>query len=862
MNGIAGKDPTAASLSLGKAWAIARRELRWDLRGLRLLFICLFLGVATLAAIGSLSSAISSEIANRGQSILGGDIEISMTQREISAEDKTALQKYGILSETIRLRAMAIIPENGQAKQADGTTPDRILTELKGVDDLYPLYGKLELQDKTPEIQHPDDGSVFISTALQKRLGLSIGDRIKWGEAEYNVHNIILDEPDRVGEGFTLGPVAITTLDGLRRSGLIQPGSLYSSKYRLKTSAASDVSETIDRLEDQFSARAWQFKSFDNAAPRTDRFIRRMGQFLSLIGLAALAIAGIGVSNAVSAYLGQRRKNLAILKILGATSRDIARIYLMQISIVIFIAIIAGLIVGAALPSIIVTFAGDILPVKPGFSVHPVALFTAAAYGLFMALAFVIPPLEHAKNCPAASLFRGDVGTQKRELGKAALVKVMACFTAIFALVLITADRPLFSASVLGAVIIAMLIFYLTGQLITWAAAKIKRPSRPLLRLAITNIYRPGSATGSLVTALGLALTLFVTMAAIDTSLNGEIDRIVPNKAPDYFVLDIPSDRQEEFATLAHQSAANADINIVPALRGTITKYGDTIVNQLDELPDGAWFLRGERGVTYSHTLPEGSELTKGEWWPDNYQGKPLVSLDEEAAQIMGLDIGDTLTVNILGREMVLTIASLRTINWENMGFNYIMALNPSALDNAPHSLTASISLPDRAAGSGASEISRDLLAAFPMISLIEVGDIITQVSAVLDQMASAIFIAASVTILAGIAVLIGTLMAARQARSYDSVIMKILGATRKQILLAQLLEYLLISLLLAGIALALGLGSAWFVIVQIFEFAWSPDMMVVGMTLLVAMVITMGISMLAAIPLMSVRPAQALRSV
>lgn len=205
MNGIAGKDPTAASLSLGKAWAIARRELRWDLRGLRLLFICLFLGVATLAAIGSLSSAISSEIANRGQSILGGDIEISMTQREISAEDKTALQKYGILSETIRLRAMAIIPENGQAKQADGTTPDRILTELKGVDDLYPLYGKLELQDKTPEIQHPDDGSVFISTALQKRLGLSIGDRIKWGEAEYNVHNIILDEPDRVGEGFTLG---------------------------------------------------------------------------------------------------------------------------------------------------------------------------------------------------------------------------------------------------------------------------------------------------------------------------------------------------------------------------------------------------------------------------------------------------------------------------------------------------------------------------------------------------------------------------------------------------------------------------------------------------------------------------------
>jgi putative ABC transport system permease protein len=321
-------------------------------------------------------------------------------------------------------------------------------------------------------------------------------------------------------------------------------------------------------------------------------------------------------------------------------------------------------------------------------------------------------------------------------------------------------------------------------------------------------------------------------------------------------VLDIPYGEQARFDALVHRAAPEAELNIVPALRGTIVAYRNIRVADLTSLPEGAWFLRGERGVTYSDTLPEGSELTAGRWWPADYAGPPLVSLDQQAAEIMGLRVGDTLTVSVLGREIPARIASLRKINWDTLGFNYIMVFSPATLRSAPHSLTATIQVDVSHAGA----VTRTLLDAFPSASVIETGEVIGQVRSLLDQMATAILLAASVTILAGIAVLVGAIAAARQARSYDSVILKTLGATRRQILAAQALEYGLLAAILAAVALALGLGAAWWVIVRIFAFDWAPDWPIVLATLGGGAVLTLGIGLLGALPLISVRPAAALR--
>ena len=829
------------ALGWAAAWRIARRDLSGSFRGLRLIFICLLLGVTTLAAIGSLSASITQELAARGQTLLGGDLEIAMSQREASAEEKAAFQKLGRLSETVRTRAMA-----------RGADDAAILTELKGVDRAYPLYGEF-----SPEIGELSPRDVLIDRALADRLGLRPGSNVRYGDATYRVRALIEEEPDRVGEGFTLGPVAIVSLDGLRRANLLLPGSLYAAKYRVALNPGLAPAAATARLKKAFPSASSTYRDRDRASPGASRFFERMGQFLSLIGLSALVIAGIGVSNGVASYLASKRNGIATLKILGAASGDVARIYLLQVTAVAGAAILLGLALGAVLPIAVVRAMGDLLPVNPQTSIFPVPLAVSAAYGLLIALAFALPPLARAKALPAAAQFRTIVESAGR-LPIATLVQVGAAGLAIFALAVGTAREPLFAASVLGAVAGTLLLLMALGWLVRRVSQSVPRPKRPLFRLALANLHRPGAQTVALVIALGLALTLFVTLAAIQTSLTAEITRTVPAKAPNQFVLDIPATDRGRFVAAVRAEAPQAQLNIVPALRGTITAYGGQRVADLKTLPEGAWFLRGERGVTYSAAPPQGSTVTAGRWWSRDYQGPPLVSLDREAAQVIGVKVGDTLTVSVLGREIEARIASLRDIHWETMGFNYIMVFAPSALAGAPHTLTATITMdPSREAA-----VARSLVRAFPSASVIPVGEVIGQVKTVLDQMATAILLSASVAILAGIAVLVGAIAASRQTRAYDSVILRVLGATRGQVLGAQAIEYALLAALLASIALALGLTAGWVVIVQLFKFGWAPDWPTVLLTLAGGAILTLGIGLLGSLPLLSARPAQALRTV
>lgn len=842
------------TLDWSRSWRIARRDLHAGFRGLRLLFICLFLGVATLAAIGSLTAAITDELAARGQVLLGGDIEVAMTQREASPDEKQALRRLGTMSETIRMRAMA------QPLRAGDAGPGAVLTELKAVDSLYPLYGTLALKRGAYAALLPPD-RILIGQALADRLAVRPGQPLRYGNATFTIADIIAEEPDRVGEGFTLGPVALVSMEGLRRTALIQPGSLFESKYRIRLARGADAQAVRERLEKSNASAGWEYKDRDNAAPGANRFFERMGQFLSLIGLTALVVAGIGVSNGVSSYLALKRGGIATFKVLGATSADIERIYLLEVGVVAALGIVSGLVAGALLTPAIVAVAGAMLPVRPGFSLHPLPLVTSAIYGLLIALIFTLPPLARARTQPAAALFRAHLDPPRigswRSFDRRSTIAVVLAAIGLVALALATAREPLFSAAVLGATAAVLLLLLLLGWMVSRLARRVPRLRRPLWRLAIANLYRPGAQTSALVVALGLALTLFVTLAAIQTSLGAEISRTVPKKAPNLFVLDIPSAQQQRFQAIVGETAPDSRLNIVPALRGTITAYGGQRVADLKQLPEGAWFLRGERGVTYSAALPEGSDLLAGKWWPSDYTGPPLVSLDAQAAKVMGIGVGDTLTISVLGREIEARIASLRKVNWDTMGFNYILVFSPSSLASAPHSLVATITMPaDRDATT-----TRALLAAFPGVSVIAVGEVIGQIGSLLDQMSSAIVAAASVAILAGIAVLIGAIAASRQARSYDSVILKTLGATRLQILGTQALEYGLLAAILALVSLALGSFAAWYVIVQVFDFGWAPDWAVVLATLAGGALLTLGIGLAGSIPLISVRPAQALRT-
>ena len=832
------------SIELRKAWTIARRDLRGRFVGLRLLIVCLFLGVATLAAIGSLTNSITEELANRGQAILGGDLEMAVAQREATTAELDAFKQAGTLSETMRMQAMARLP--------DGS--DTQLVELKGVDTSYPLYGKFTLENGET-VSAPEPQEIYVTPALMQRLSMKIGDNISFGEASFTISGIIAEEPDRLSEGLSLGPVAITSLEGLRATKLIQPGSLFESKYRLKLPMTADPGEIGDGLIAQFPHAAWEIKTRDDGAPNTRRFIERMGQFLTLVGLASLVIAGIGVGNGVASYLRGKQGAIATLKILGADSAMIFRIYLFQIMAVAIGAIALGLIIGALAPLAIIQIAGDVLPIKPEFAIYPLPLVVSALYGFLIAIIFALPPLSRAKTIPAAGIIRGE-GRSWRQIDRQSWTGVGLAIAAILALAIGTANEPLFSAAFIGAATAILLLLTGLGALIRWLASKAPRPKQPLLRLALTSLHRPGAQTGQLVVALGLGLTLFATLAAIQTSLTNEIRSTVPRDAPNFFVLDIPVERTGEFRSKVKETSGDADINIVPTLRGTITEFAGQRVSELETLPEGAWVLRGDRGLTYSATIPEGSEIAAGEWWDADYDGPPLVSVDEEQGAALGLRIGDSLTVSLLGVEIPATVASFRKVNWRNFGFNYVLVFPPSVLADVPHNVAATIQLETAKEDQLLSTLPRE----FPSISMVKVKEIASQIGDILNQMATAIAAAASIAIFSGIAVLVGAIAASRQTRVYDSVILKLLGATRAQILTVQAIEYAVLAFLLSAVALGLGLFAGWFVITQIFQFTWQPDWGIVLLTLAIGGIVTLSIGLLGSIPVLSAKPARALR--
>ena len=829
------------------AWTIARRDLSARFRGLRLLLVCLFLGVGALAAIGTLTGAIGKELSSRGRTILGGDVEVSVWQRGATAAELAAFQRLGKVSTGTRMQAMA--------RAGDLAAP----VELKAVDGAWPLVGQLSLKDGR-RVGAPPQGEVWIGQGAADRLGIGPGSAISIGSLTLKVGGIIADEPDRLGEGFTLGPVVLAHTEVPAKAGLTAPGAMYRTKVRIALPAAQNPELVVDRLKQQFPSSGFELRTRDRAAPGAERFVARMGDFLILVGLAALVIAGIGIGGGVSSYLEARRGSVATLKVLGATSGDIARIYLLQIAAAAVVGSMAGLAAGVLVTPLLAEALGELLPVATGFTFDPWALVRAAAFGLLVALVFAAPPLLAARRFPAMALFRARVAPLSSRWRDAALPVALGV-AGIVGLSLIGSRQPQMVLGFLAGAAGLLLLLGALGWGIRTLAARLPRPAKPLLRIALSNLHRPGAQTGALVTALGFGLAAFVLLAAIQTSLDANIQARVPQRAPDYFVLDVPRDRAGEFAATVQREAPGAKVRTVPALRGSILAYGPADrmirVSSLKEIPEDAWPLRGERGLTYSVDVPEGNVITAGKWWPRNYAGEPLVSIDERLAEALDLKIGDQLTMGLLGVERTAKISSFRRIDWDSLGFNYVLVFSPNAIADAPHNLAAMIDLPKDAQRGG---MLRALVKGFPSSSVIEVGGVLTQARDLLRQVSLAVLAAASVAVLAGIAVLLGAIAAARAARIYDNVILRVLGASRGQLLGLQLAEYALLAAVLAGVALALGTGTAWLVVVKLFEFDWLPDWPVVFGTLGLGLALVILFALAASLPLLRAKPAQALR--
>lgn len=794
------------------AWRLAWRELRHGIRGFGVFLLCLFLGVFSVAAINAFSEASRAGLQADARSLLGGDVEFRLTQRPADPAQLEALGQQGTLSQVAELRSMARTDSNS------------LLVEVKAVDAVYPLAGELEVDRFSADAGlEPIEGryGAYVDAALLQRLDLELGQTVKLGELELQIRGRILREPDRAIRGFTLGPRLMVSRPALQETGLVQPGSLMTFRYRLQLPDTITPKAVIQQLNQQFPQAGWRTRTYQEAAPRVREFIERLASNLTLVALCALLTGGLGVASAVRGYLASKRQTLATFKCLGASSQLIFSATLLQLMLLAAVGIAAGLLAGGSVPWLVQRYLGHLIPTPLIPAIYPMPLLLAALFGALMVIAFSLIEVGRARKTPGALLFRGDVEPRPAPLDWPVRIGVLLTSAALILLTLLAAeDRRVAGWFIVGA-LVAMLLFRLLARGLILLARHLPRPRTPSLRMALSNLHRPGSSAPAAVFALGLGLTALVVVLQVEHNLTQQVEQNLPQDSPAFFALGLRPDQVNAFVATIETADTEARIDRSPNLRGRIVRINGTPVDQLRLPPEIQWAVRGDRYISYTAQLKNNDELSAGNPWPADYTGEPLISLAKDLGDGFDVGIGDTLTVNVLGRDITGRIANIRQVDWANMEINFALLFSPGVLEGAPQTFLASAYVDPQIE----TQLSTDLAQQFPNVSLINVRQVLENVTRVMQRIGLAFRAIALVAVISGLLVLAGTVAADRRRRLYEAVLFKVCGATQPTILATYLAELGLVGLVAGCGALAVGSLAAGLMVERLMqlEFTWSP---------------------------------------
>ncbi|WP_375415035.1 ABC transporter permease [uncultured Bradyrhizobium sp.] len=847
--------PRGRTSSLALRYAL--RELRGGLRGFYVFLACIALGVMAIAGVGSVAASLGEGLAREGRTLLGGDISFALIQREAGSDEVAFLRARGQLSVAATLRAMA---------RTEGGT--LALVELKAVDQTYPLLGDVTLDPKMPmaDLFAQRDGAfgAAADATLLARLDLKVGDRVTVGGAAFQIRSVVDAEPDKLAGGVGFGPRFLTGEAGLRATGLLQPGSLVRWIYRVKLpdNAADDRAAQVfaGDARTALPSAGWEIRTRSNASPQLERTISRFTQFLTLVGLAALLVGGVGVANAVKSHVDRRRDVIATFKAIGATGGDVFTIYLTQVVALAAIGSLIGLAAGAALPYLVVGLFGQLLPLPVVPALHPAQLGLSLVYGVLTALAFGLWPLGRVHDVPVAALFREAVTGEWHRPRWPTLASMAAVILALIGIAIgLAYDKRVAAVFVVSSIVVFALLRGIAAALMA-LARRLPRPHLPMLRLAIANIHRPGALTPSVVMSLGLGLAVLVTITQIDGNLRRQFMAALPDRAPSFYFIDIPTADADRFSAFLKSQAPQSTVEDVPMLRGRIVAARGVKAEDLKASPDAEWVLQSDRGLTYTGEMPKGSKVVEGKWWPPDYDGPPLVSFEKKLADGLGLKIGDEVVVNVLGRDISATIGNMRSVDWQSLGINFVLVFSPGAFKGAPHTHIATLTeaRPDPA---GDAKIVRAVADAFPMVTSVRVREALETVGAVVTNLVLAIRGASAVTLISAILVLGGALAAGHRHRVYDAVILKALGATRTRLLGAYALEYLMIGFATAIFGVLAGSVAAWLIVTRLMTlgFIWQAGS--AAAVVVAALIVTVGLGLAGTLVALNQKPAAVLRN-
>lgn len=866
---------------LKTAW----RETRAAWRHFLYFLVCIAVGVGALVGVSLFGADVERAVTREARGLLGGDLEVRLS-RPISDQGRSLLKSLVergiVVTHVSELVAMAA----GVDRSAQPGRPTQII-ELKAVERQYPLYGVLRLDPGTrlQDLLYVDQRAcpgrpcfgAVVQESLLIRMGLAVGDRLKIGQGFFVITGVVRTEPDRMANAFSLGPRVLISQEALRATELVKVGSRLRERYLLKIPQAMPPEPLLYELRGRLAAESARVSAYRDAQPQLKQFLEQLTRYLGLIGLTALFVGGLGVAMSIHAFVREKLTTIAIMKTIGADSTTVIWTYLAQAVLLGLAGSTIGLALGLGLerglPRIVAGFlASDLLDqVGVSFDLTPgslVPLGKGMALGLLSTLLFALWPLLTIREIRPAAIFRREIAPPAAFLGQAASrwstrwramdrtkgLTSLGIGAGLVGLSIWQAGSWTVGLLFIGGFVAAVLL--LGGS--AWAAlVLLKRSPRAgglVLRQALGNVVRPGSqAVGSTI-AIGISMMVVMTVSLVERSLLVQVGDNRPADAPTFFFIDIQPDQTSGFLELVRRRSGEPAPRLTPLVRarlaavnGRPVKLEATSEEEEQREKSGEqderrkkWYLTREYVLTFLTDLPKDNQILKGAWWkPGDRFDRPLLSIEEEAARQLGVDVGDTVEFDVQGAALTAEVGSVRKVEWGNFSTNFYMILSPGSLDGAPITYVATV----RVAPPEEVPLQQAVVEAFPNVTAINIGDVLDNFVRVLDRLSLAIRAVALFCVVSGGLVLAAALAATRYRRLYESVILKALGATRGFIARSFAVEYALLGAV--GGVLGGGLASAlsWAVLATVFDLPWNfqPAVLASGIGATVLLTVTVG---------------------
>ena len=801
------------SSELSLIFKYALKDLSRNYKKISSIIVTLFISLFILSAIFTIEDSLKKELNDNAKVLLGGDLEIDYNRNQGDLNLVNKVKEFSTVSQMIEFSTM--LSTTGREKNKS------LFTRIKTVDEKYPLYGEVvyEPEDAYERMQK-EPKTILINESLSKTLKIKINDKVKVQDQSFIVVGIIKSVPD-VSGFVAFGDWALAgkqTLEILKLNGI---GSFLNYEYKVKFKPSDDPEKIESKIKDIFKDdQKVKLRFPENSASGLKRIINNFSQFLSLVSISAMLIAGIGIANTLLSFINQNNMSIAVRKAVGFYSGNIKTLYYLQLLILLFI--ITVISYGSSF--LIVPIADKYLSDGLGLNVYPkfslINFIKIFIVGLLVLIIFSIPTISSIDQVKASNLFRNVFQNLQFYYSKKSVILSFILLSFLVLLFTLGSERPSYSLGYFLAFFVCLIVFFLLSKIIIYLLKKFNFISNISLKVSIKNITQTKSITPITIMSLGLGVTLLLTLALVGTNFKREIARSIPDIAPDYFFVGIQKGEKKKFEQGVYKMNPDANIEIVPMVSSGIVKINGVNPNSyIKPDNDSYWVIGSERRSSWVENIPKDNPILKGEWWDLSKPNQLQISLDAKVAKDFNIELGDIFTLNIYGREIDGEIVNFREVDYRDLSINFAMLFNPQFAKKIPHEYlaTAKFKNPDNFD-------ETKMLEVLPSLSMIKIADYLNKVTSVLNKVFIAVTLISGVTIVIGLIVISSAIMVQGKVKEYQNLVFKILGFSKKEIIFSSLIEFIIIFMSVILIAIFFAVIGSKFIMENIFELVWQFD--------------------------------------